>query len=201
MLMFGCLFRFIKVILVLAVLALLGGGLYYYTKVHPERAPWKGGMAAVQDKVGTAKLAAEVKTALALRESLNGLDVSVSAEKAVVTVRGKVPSAEVAKTVENVAQSVPGVRQVVSFLEVDPSAGRSSGSDDRTVGERVDDEALELKIRAAFRLDRNLEGPTFEVTSRRRVVQIASANASADQKKRAGEVAKSVEGVVSVDVR
>ena len=202
MLLFGCLFRFIRLILVLAVIGLLAGGWYYYVKLHPERAPWKGGMAKVQDKVATAKLAAEVKAALSLRENLKTTDIDVSAEKDVVTLRGNVPSADVAKTAESVAGSVPGVRQVVNFLVVDPAAsGPRAGSDDRTMGERVDDEALELKIRAAFKLDRELSASTFEIVSKRRAVQITSATASGDLKKRAGEIARSVEGVASVDIR
>src|SRR5689334_9400942 len=111
MLLFGCLFRFIRLILTVGVLGLLIGAGYYYTKVHPERAPWKGGMATVQDKVATAKLATEVKAALALRESLNGAEIDVSAEKDVVTLRGKVASADLSKTAENVTAAVPGVRQ------------------------------------------------------------------------------------------
>ena len=201
MLLFGCLFRFIRLILIVGVLGLLIGAGYYYTKVHPERAPWKGGMATVQDKVATAKLATEVKAALALRESLNGAEIDVSAEKDVVTLRGKVASAELSKTAENVTAAVPGVRQVVNFLAVAPASGARPGADDRTMGERVDDEALELKIRAAFKLDRELSAASFEIVSKRRAVQITSTTASPELRKRAGDVARSVEGVASVDVR
>ncbi len=200
--MFGCLFRFLKLIVVLVLLALVAAGVLYYTKLHPESAPWKEGANAVKDKMATLSLAAQVKAALSLRESLKDLDISVSAEKDVVTLRGKAPSAEVSKTVENVAASVPGVRQVVNFLEVDAMAGkRVEGSDDRTIGEKVDDEALELKVRAAFRLDKTLQDAGFEVKVVRRAVQLSSLAATADQKKRALEVARSVEGVAKVDVR
>ena len=113
--------------------------------------------------------------------------------------RGKVPGAEVSKIVEGVALSVPGVRQVVNFLEIDKAAGtKISGADDRSIGERVDDETLELKIRAAFKLDKGLAHVGFEVKSIRRVVQLSSSTANAGQKKRAIEVARSVEGVASV---
>jgi len=200
--MFGCLFRFLKLIVFLVVLALIGAGVYYYTRLHPESAPWKEGATAVKEKMATMSLAAQVKAALSLRESLKDLDISVSAEKDVVTLRGKTPSAEVSKTVESVAASVPGVRQVVNFLEVDAMAGkRAEGSDDRTIGEKVDDEALELKVRAAFRLDKTLQDAGFEVKVLRRTVQLSSAAATAGQKKRALEVARSVEGVAEVEIR
>ena len=199
--MFGCLFGLVRKIVVLAFLMVVGFGAYYYLKLHPEKSPWKGGVAAVRDKVATATLAAEVKAALSLRENLKGLDISVSAEKDVVTLRGKVPHADVSKAAENVASSVPGVRQVVSFLEVDGSApGKTVGSDERSVGERIDDEALELKIRAAFKLDKALEGAGFEVKATRRAVQLSSNSATADQKKRALTVARSVAGVASVEI-
>ena len=159
-------------------------------------------MAAVKDKMATATLAAEVKAALSLRESLKGLDISVGAEKDVVTLRGRVPSPEISKAVEDVAASVPGVRQVVNFLEIDKSAGaKAAGADDRSIGEKVDDEALELKIRAAFKLDKDLAAAGFEVKSIRRAVQLSSSTATADQKKRALAVARSVDGVASVEAR
>jgi osmotically-inducible protein OsmY len=196
--MFGCIGGLFRLVFFVVVLALLGGAVYYYQK-NPEKAPWKGGVAAVQEKVETAKLGAEVKAALSLRESLKNLDIAVSAEKDVITLRGKVPSAEVGKTAEGVVASVPGVRQVVSFLEIDSAAGtQSKGADDRTIGERVDDEALELKVRAAFKLDKDLAGAGFEVKAVRRHLQISSATATAEQKKRAVDVAKSIEGVASV---
>lgn len=200
--MLGCLFRFFKLVVFLIVLALLGAGVYYYTKLHPEKAPWKDGATAVKDKVATMSLAAQVKAALSLRESLKGLDISVSAEQDVVTLRGQAPSAEVSKAVESVASSVPGVRQVVNFIEIDALAGKkAAGEDDRSIGERVDDEALELKVRAAFRLDKTLADAGFEVKSMRKTIQLSSIAATADQKNRALEVARSVEGVSKVEVR
>jgi osmotically-inducible protein OsmY len=126
----------------------------------------------------------------------------VSAEKDVVTLRGRVPSAEVSKTAEGIASSVPGVRQVVSFLEVDGSTGAASASaDERTIGEKLDDQALELKVRAAFKLDKDLGAAGFEVTAIRRALRLSSATATAAQKKHALDVARSVEGVVAAEVR
>lgn len=201
--MFGCLFRLARVVVVLVVFALIGGAVYYYTKLHPERAPWKNGAAVVQDKMATAALTAQVKAALSLRESLKDLPVTVSSEKDVVTLRGRVPSSETAKAVEAVAASVPGVRQVVNFLEVDPTLtpGKPAAGDDRSIGERVDDEALELKIRAAFKLDKELAAAGFEVKAMRRVVHLGSASATPAQKEHALQVARSVEGVSSVELR
>ncbi len=199
--MFGCLFRFFRLIVTVVVLAVIAGAVYYYVELHPEKAPWRDGASAVKDKMATVTLSTEVKAALSLRESLKNLDLSVDAEKDVVTLRGKVPSAEVSKTVESVAASVRGVRQVVNFLEIDKAAGAASGeADSRSIGEKVDDEALELKIRAAFKLDKDLASLSFEVKSIRRVVRITSSTATAAQRKRALEVARSVEGVASVDM-
>lgn len=199
--MFGCiggLFRFVFIVVLLAV---LGGGAYYYLKLHPEKAPWKGGVAAVQQKVETAKLSTEVKAALSLRESLKGSDIDVSGEKDVITLRGKVPTAEAVKTAETIAASVPGVRQVVNFLQVDTGAVAASDADGRSIGEKVDDEALELKVRAAFKLDRELVDAGFSVTSMRKALVLTSATATSAQKKRALVVARSVEGVAKAEVR
>ena len=198
--MFGCIGGFFRLVLVIVLLAVLGGGAYYYLTLHPEKAPWKGGVASVREKVATATLGAEVKAALSLRQSLNNLEIDVSAEKDVVTLRGRVPRAELSKTAENITSSVPGVRQVVNFLEVDPKAGRLAAADDRSVGERVDDEALELKIRAAFKLDKELVDAGFKIEAVRRVVTLSSSVANPEQKKRALSVARSVEGVNSAEI-
>ena len=199
--MFGCLLRFLRLIVVLVVIAVVVGGVLYYMRLYPGKAPWTGGALAVKEKVETMSLAAQVKTALSLRESLKDLDLSVAAEKDVVTLRGKVPSAEISKAVESVALSVPGVRQVVNFLEVDATAGKKADGDDRSIGERVDDEALALKIRAAFKLDKTLADAGFEVKVLRRAVQLSSSSATAAQKTRALEVARSVEGVSKAEIR
>jgi osmotically-inducible protein OsmY len=199
--MFGCIGGLFRFVLVLVVVALLGGAAFYYLRLHPEKSPWKGGVATVQQKVETVKLGAEVRAALSLRESLKNLDIDVSAEKDVITLRGKVPSADVSKTVEAVASSVPGVRQVVNLLDIDPSAGTAASGDDRTMGERMDDQTLELKVRAAFKLDKELQSAAFEVTSIRKSLRLSSSTATAAQKKRAVEVARSVEGVVGAEVR
>lgn len=199
--MFGCIGGVFRFFFGVVILALLGAAVFYYQR-NPDKAPWKGGVASVQEKVGTVKLAAEVRAALSLRESLQNLDIAVSAEKDVVTLRGKVPSAEVSKKVESVASSVPGVRQVVNFLEIDNLAGTTGpqASDDRTIGERVDDEALELKVRAAFKLDKVLADAGFEVKAMRRVIRLTAPSATAEQKKRALDVARSIEGVASVSM-
>ena len=200
--MFGCVFGFVRLLFVLVLVALIGGGVWYWTRQNPGKASWSSGVTAVKDKVATATLAAEVKAALALRESSRNLDISVGAEKGVITLRGKVPTADASKTVEGIAASVPGVRQIVNFLEIDPTAGTQAvGSDSRTIGEKVDDEALELKVRGAFKLDKDLASAGFEVKSIRRAVQLTSTTATADQKKRAVEVARSVAGVVSAESR
>lgn len=196
--MFGCIGGLFRLIFIVVILAILGGAVYYYTKRHPEGPSWKEGVASIKEKVETAKLGAEVKAALSLRESLRNLDIMVTAEQDVVTLRGKVPSADLSKTATSIAASVPGVRQVVNLLDLDSAAGRAGAGDDRSIGEKVDDEALELKVRAAFRLDRQLVDAGFEVKATRRAVSLSSATATADQKKRALDVARSVEGVKSV---
>lgn len=199
--MFGCIGGLFRFVFLSVVLILAGAGAYYYLKLNPEKAPWKGGVAAVQQKVETAKLSTEVKAALSLRESLKAADIDVSAEKDVITLRGKAPTAEAVKTAETIAASVPGVRQVVNFLEVDKGAATANSGDDRSIGEKVDDEALELKVRAAFKLDRELVDAGFSVTSMRKALVLTSATATPAQKKRALQVARSVEGVAKAEVR
>jgi len=89
----------------------------------------------------------------------------------------------------------------VNFIEVRRADASNPVGDDRSLGEKVDDEGLELKVRAAFKLDRDLAEAGFSVTSFRKAVTVSSTTATAAQKKRAAVVAKSVEGVLKVEVR
>ena len=45
--MFGCIGGLFRFFFFAVVLALLGGAAYYYLSLHPEKAPWKGGVASV----------------------------------------------------------------------------------------------------------------------------------------------------------
>jgi osmotically-inducible protein OsmY len=201
--MLGCVFGLIRWVVGLALLVLLVGAGVYYFRLHPERAPWRGGIDGVRERALALGLQAKVKAALELRASLRDLPIDVSAEKDVVTLRGRAPSRALALEAEKVAQAVPGVRQVVSLVEIAPRAEPGAGplgatTDDRSVGERLDDQALGVRIAAALELDRALRDIEVDIVVRRGDVRVATARIEPALAARLREVVQAVDGVKSV---
>ena len=83
-------------------------------------------------------------------------------------------------------------------MRVGTEAPPDRGQDDRTLGERVDDEAIEAKIRLAFTLDRELQKAPIDVVVRRRAVVLSGDVDGRAQRQRAVQVAGDVPGVSDV---
>lgn len=194
----GCLFKlFFRAAFLLILVGAIAFGVYYF-KQHPEKAPWRSGFEGVKEKAESLTLGTQVKAALELRDAFKRLKIDVGTERDVVTLRGKVPSAALSREAEAVVAAVPGVRQVVNFLEIDEKAASDDKGDTRTMGERLDDEALEVKVRAAFKLDRELKDGSYKFSVLRKVVSIEGAFKSDAERKHAESVARAVQGVQGV---
>lgn len=153
------------------LLGLVAGGLYYWKRRAGASAPELG---AVGRRIDDAKVHASVKTAFELNRRLHALDLRLEAEDGVVTLRGDVPDAETLALAEQVAGAVPGVRQVVSHLRVSGAAAPpASDAGGRTLGESLDDRAIEVKVRLALSLHRELEGARVDVRAFRREVTLS----------------------------
>jgi osmotically-inducible protein OsmY len=84
----------------------------------------------------------------------------------------------------------------VNQLQVAPgTAAPPSGG--RTVGETVDDEALEMMVKLAFSLHRDLEGSDLKVQSFRKVVTLSGV-ATPAQRDRALQIAREAPAVADV---
>lgn len=201
--MLGCLFGLIRWVLALTLLVAIGAAGYLYVRANPDK--FRGGLeGAVEGVKGQAEdvaLATRVKAAIGLRHALKDIDAGISAERGVVTLRGRVPSQGLKTEFVSVVAAVPGVIQIVDFVEVDSRVSPvGPQADPRTAGERIDDEALQLKVCAAFELDRELRAADITVTSMRRSVTLSSATATEVLLRRAESVARSVDGVKNVTI-
>ena len=159
------------------------------------------GAASRFGRVGTeiqdTKTTASVRTALSLNRTLEAYDIDVSTEDDVVTLRGQVGNEDVKKVALDIAAAVPDVRQVVDQLRVDGSTGVAPG-DGRTVGEALDDRALEAKIRLAYSLNRNLQGSTIDVRAHRRAVTLGGDVTRPEQRQLAVSIAQQAPNVSGV---
>lgn len=179
-----------------ALIILLGfaaAGLYYW-KARPEASRQ---IEAVKDAVRDAAVTTAVRTAFALNRTLQPLAIDVSTEEGVVTLRGEVPADEAKTTATRVASQVPEVRQVVDHLKVKPGSGPAAGPD-RSIGEAIDDQKLEVQVRLALSLNRKLEGLSFEVKAFKREIRLKADVQTQEQKELALATTRDTPGVASV---
>lgn len=184
----------------LVVLVALAGGGYLYWKNNPSLTPPRN-LGEAKGQLEDAGVTGAVKTALALHRSLKPLGIEVSTENKVVTLRGDVPQDELKKAAEHVAASVPDVKQVVNHLKVSGApVPAAKDSDGRTLGERLDDEALEVQAKMAFSLNRNLKDARIDVEAWKRELRVTG-EVSEEQKKLALDTARDIQNVIGVTDR
>lgn len=175
--------------------ALVGSGLYLWkTQGTDGRA---GSLGELGGQIQDTAITAAVRAAIELDRELKLYTVTASTENGVVTLRGTLPTPELRAAVERVATAVPDVRQVVNQLRVGGSpAARPDGG--RSLGETLDDEGIEVQVRLAFSLNRELKGLPIEVRAFRRDVRLAGSVPSEALERLALETAARVPGVSSV---
>jgi osmotically-inducible protein OsmY len=178
----------------LILIALVGGGLYYW-KLHPPGS--HEDLGTITRRLEDAKVTASVRTALALNRSLRPYPIDVSTEEDVVTLHGEVPTEEAHAAALRIAAAVPSVRQVVDHVKVNPGA-TASASGDRTLGESLDDHSIEVQVKLALSLDKSLSGTDIKVEAFRKSVKLTGSVATPEQKSRAVELARETAEVAEV---
>jgi hyperosmotically inducible protein len=181
-----------------ALVVLLGvfAAAVYVWKVRPGalRLPSLG---PVERELGDVKITGSVKTALGLTRNLKPLEIRVSTEEGVVTLRGDVPTEALRHEAEAVAAAVPDVRQVVSHLHLLPGSGPVAG-DSRSLGETLDDSALEVQVRLALSLRRELAGADLSARAFRHKVTLSGSVPDTARRRVAVETTKATAGVAEV---
>jgi hyperosmotically inducible periplasmic protein len=144
------------------------------------------------EQVDDSTLTARVKTAL-----VKELGASDSARTDVETFRGRVQlngyvgSDEKKAAASRIARNVSGVSSVENNLRVATSS--------RSAGQYIDDNVITAKIKTAMARDPVVAAHEVNIDVRQGVVQLAGFVDSSEQKSRAGEIAREVEGVDRVD--
>jgi osmotically-inducible protein OsmY len=172
----------------------------YYWRTQPpaERAPLRPeSLGQVGQTLRDTALAGQVKAALELDRTLKSLPIEIDVASGVVTLEGRVGDEAQKSRAQAVAGAVPDVREVVNRLEVDPEAA-AQAEPRRTLGESLDDTKLEVQLRLAFSLRRELSGTDVAVSSFRREVTLSGEVATEAQRGLAVEVAMHTDGVASV---
>jgi len=196
----------------LVVLVLICGvAVYAWNKEHAGRAPAPLGAAAndlergartlgaeakeklgeVGQEIGDAKLAVSVKTALRFNRHLRPYRIEASADQGAVTLRGQVDREDMRARAGEVTAAVPDVKSVVNQVQVVPGVALPApDAAERTLGEQLDDHALEVKVKIALSLNKGLKGSDLTVTAYRRQVILGGAVATPSQRDLALQTAR-----------
>ena len=134
----------------------------------------------------------KVKAAIFEDPTLKTLQITVVTFKGEVQLSGFVDSAQSVTKAGQVARSVKGVTSVKNDLIVKATDASQS------TGEYIDDTAITSKVKTAILGDPTLKSLQISVTTRNGVVQLSGFVDSAQSVTKAGEVARSVKGVSSV---
>ena len=200
----------------LVVLVAIVAGAAYLWRVRPAGSPTLGASARdlgsearklgaeARDKLGSvghtiedAKVTASVKTALSLNRSLHPYSIEVSSENGLVTLRGRVDGEGRKSRAAAVAKDVPDVAGVLNQIQANPGAVPLP-ADERTLGQSLDERTLQMQVKLALSLNRDLKGSDIQVGVDRREVTLSGDVATSAQRDRALGTARDTSSVGSV---
>lgn len=98
-----------------------------------------------------------------------------------------------------IAEKISNQRRVLMFGLVGALVtGCAGGRSSKSTGDVIDDAAITTKVKAALLRDPVVSGLAVNVDTYKGTVQLSGSAKTADERTRAGEVARSVDGVLSV---
>jgi hyperosmotically inducible protein len=135
-------------------------------------------------------ITAKTKIALYADDRAPGTDINVDTQNGMVTLRGKVPTAEQKRAAEEVTRSVDGVTSVRNDLQVVPASERKMVN--------TADKDLKSAVQNRIKQDARLKGADIDVRVDAGVVTLTGDVGDVGTRARASEVARSVPGVRAV---
>ena len=135
-------------------------------------------------------ITSKTKTALAFNGDVKARRIKVETDQGVVTLRGKVGTAEERATAEHVVRDIDGVASVRNTLEVVPEASRGSVS--------AKDEELTKAVRERLDTDAQFKDTEIRIRTDNSVVTLMGSVPNGKAKDRAVELARKTPGVRAV---
>ncbi|TDR47636.1 osmotically-inducible protein OsmY [Tahibacter aquaticus] len=166
-------------------------------KVDPDWAPKPrpAGERSFGQAAEDATITATVKSKLLWSEHTDGLDINVDTASGVVTLRGKVPTAEGKDLAARYAANTGGVRKVNNELVVASDAKRAAASSEQP----VTDTWVTAKVKSSLTLSRPLMDDDIDVKTVNGVVSLDGLVETAAEKSLAIEIADNIRGAKKVD--
>lgn len=145
----------------------------------------------VGEQLDDAAIAASIESKLAGDPDVSAFNVDVDVNEGVVRLSGNVEKASARDEAVHHARTTDGVVRVIDDLKI------AEGS----VGEKVDDTALVVKVKSNLTGTGDLNPLNINVDSENGVVTLMGRVESQEKKDLAGRVARETEGVVRVENR
>jgi len=179
-----------KVMLITAV-ALVGlgagvGGAAERTTTEKAKDTTQSASNAMSDSWITMK----TKLSLMADERVSATDVNVTTKQGIVTLQGKVPSAEAKQAAEADAKQIDGAKEVVNKLSVVPASAQKAV-------ERKD-EQITQDVESRVKKEKTLNTARIDVQTKNGIVTLTGDAPSLEASVRASEVAHRVPGVRAV---
>lgn len=155
---------------------------------------------AYAQRLEDATLGAIIRARLLWSSQTHGLPIEVDSRAGVVTLRGRVTSADAKQMAGSVAGSTDGVYLVNNLISLgagDPVQAREQAA--AAAAEVQSDAWINDKVQTSFLYSRNLDGPNIKVATQEGVVRLSGEVMSNEQKTIAQEIARQVRGVRGVD--
>ncbi|MES2297952.1 MAG: BON domain-containing protein [Pseudomonadota bacterium] len=146
--------------------------------------------ATIGNKIDDTVITAQVKAALMADQDIKGLGISVETRKGKVQLRGFADNQPLIDQSVRLAQAVTGVQDVDNGIAL-----RSSR---QSLGGKVDDSILTVRVQSALMADNASDSADIKVASNAGIVQLSGFVASQAKIDQAVRVAGAVEGARSV---
>jgi len=141
-----------------------------------------------------------VKTKLAADTHVSASEINVDTADGVVTLTGNVDTQEARDRAVQIAKETSGVRSVNDMISVRSGTASGDAPDpNRTVGTRIDDAGITMRVKARLLEDPVVKGLQIDVDTRDGVVFLTGSVASDAERTQAIQVARATEGVVNVE--
>ena len=141
-----------------------------------------------------------IKTRLAADSRVRASEINVDTTNGVVTLTGNVDGQEARNAAMELARDTSGVSDVKDMISVRSGSASGEAPDpSRTLGERVDDAGITLRVKARLLDDPLVKGLQIDVDTRDTVVFLTGSVGSEAERKQAIEIARSTEGVTNVE--
>ncbi|MNM90536.1 Osmotically-inducible protein Y precursor [compost metagenome] len=156
---------------------------------------------AYAQRVEDATLAAVIQARLLWSRTTEKAPIEVHSSEGVVTLRGRVDSAEAKELAGVLARTTEGVQLVNNLVSLDTAAMAKARENPvgAPTGPQPGDSWIVDKIQNSFRFSRNLDGLNLKVASEDGLVRLSGEVVSTEQKTIAVEIARQIIGVRGVD--